>query len=134
MPIGPGPWRDQLAARLRSTNLPQVLQIHLASASWRLHGKRISEPLAKDLVDQVLRLDMPGVRGGMPTSGRSSFRHLQPPEAHDNIECASDIEPQATSESAAEQVPLPCLVALAVSHTLSGTSSVVATEANPAKF
>ena len=134
VPIGLGPWRDQLASRLRCTNLPQALQKHLASASWRLHGKRIFEPPAKDLVDQVLRLDVPGLLGGMPASGQSIFRNMRLPETGGVIDLDSDLEPQATSASVPEHGSLPGAAALEVSQTLSGTSNVAATEANQRKF
>ena len=134
VPMGPGPWRDHLASRLRRTDLPQALQKQLASARWRLHGKRILDPPAEDLVDQVLRLDVPGLLGGMPSSGQKIFRYMRLPQAGEDIDLDSDNEPHASSSSVTGLGSMPGAAALEVSQTLSGTSTADATVAKQPNF
>ena len=132
--MGPGTWRDNLAFRLGRTDLPAGLQKHLVAANWRLHGKRIFNVPAKDLVDQVLRLDMPGLLGGMPASGKNIFRNLRAPEVVEGIDLDSDPEPQTSAASMPEQCPLTGPAASEVSQTLSGFSDVAAPVASQIEF
>ena len=74
-------------------------------------------------MDQVLRLDVPGLLGGMP-----------PSEADEDIDLDIDLEPQAGSASLPEHGSLPGAAALEVSQTLSETSNLAATAANQPKF
>ena len=67
VPIRTGAWRADMMQRLREANFPEPFLACLATTEARLHRVRLSDDFpSAQLVDEAVRLYMPGLLGGMP--------------------------------------------------------------------
>eukprot|EP00973_Karenia_brevis_P091247 12406540-Karenia_brevis.AAC.1 len=67
VPSQGGSWRTAILSRVRQTLLPEGSCQLLAAGDWRLNGRRLSDDKQPaGLVDCTLRLNLPGLAGGMP--------------------------------------------------------------------